>query len=309
MAGIGVIVNRNAARADRCARSGYILGDNQTCQETGSPSELARIVGKFQKRKIDILCIGGGDGSNQQVLTALIKGYGDRPLPRVVFLRAGTHNACARSIGQRGDPQEILSRLVRKYHLAEPIEVTSRSMLRIRHGLVDHYGFTLSTGFMYRYFRRVHLRNSRSPLGSAGVMASMVGGALVGSRGITEMFRLVPARLTLGGVVMPWNAYNGAAASTMEQVGLGLRPFSRANESFGRFQAMAFRMNPGRLLRVAWALGRGRLRSGPEHLSAVTDSLEIESTEPIPYALDGDIFPGSLSLRITPGPQLKLLVV
>jgi diacylglycerol kinase family enzyme len=309
MSGIGVIVNRKAGRSRSCAKLGYVLGNSESYRETDSVSEIDEVARLFLRQGVDLLCIGGGDGSIQQVLTSFIKTYGDRPLPRVAFLRAGTHNACARSIGQTGDPESILSRIVRKYHTAEPMDLTGRTILRVSHGMVVRYGFTLSTGFMYRYFRRVHASGHNTPLTAAALLLSLFGSAFIRSAKIENMFRMTPSRITLGGVDMPWDRCNGVAASSMEQVGLGLRPFSRANESPGNFHSMAFRMRPSSFIRAAWALGRGRLRSSPDYLSTVTDSLVVESTEPVPYALDGDVFAGGLRLEIRSGPRLELIVV
>ena len=54
---------------------------------------------------------------------------------------------------------------------------------------------------------------------------------------------------------------------------------------------------------------RGHLETHPQHLNTVADSLTIESDEPIPYALDGDIFRGGNRLSIRTGPRLKLVLV
>ena len=96
MAGIGIIVNRNAARV-RSFRGrigeklGFILGDPASLRETFEVSEIEDVARLFLDREIDILGIGGGDGSNQRVLSTFTRIYGDHPLPRVLLLRGGTH--------------------------------------------------------------------------------------------------------------------------------------------------------------------------------------------------------------------------
>jgi len=313
MAGIGIILNRNAAkgrsfRGGTGEKFGFILGDPQSLRETYEASEIDGVARLFLEREIDILGIGGGDGSNQQVLSTFIRVYGRRPLPRVLFLRGGTHNACARSIGLKGTPEGILERVVRKYHAGERIETTSRGMLRLENGRGISYGFTLATGFLYRFFERMHRGRHDSPFKVASLIASLFGAFFARNAGIDEMFRPPPARVTLAGEELDWESCNGVAASTMEQVGLGMKPFSRANESPGAFHALVFRIRPGRFTRVAWRLLRGRLENHPQHLSTVTDSLVIESDEPIPYALDGDLFRGGSRLEISTGPRLKLVL-
>jgi len=314
MAGIGIILNRKAGKGQPFRgrvgeKLGFILGDPTSLRETFEVSEIDGVARLFLERDIDILGIGGGDGSNQQVLSTFIRVYGDHPLPRVLFLRGGTHNACARSLGLKGTPEGILERVVRKYHANERIETTSRSMLRLEDDGRVSYGFTMATGFLYRFFEIMHREQQDSPLKVASLIASLFGAFFARSKKIDKMFRPPPTRVTANGEALDWESCNAIAASTMEQVGLGMRPFSRANETPDRFHALLFCIRPERFVRVSWRLLRGRLENHPQHLSTVTDRLVIESDEPIPYALDGDLFCGGPRLEIGTGPRLKLLLV
>ena len=314
MAGIGILLNRNAGKG-RAFRGGigaklsFILGDPTSLRETFEESEIETVARLFLEREIDILGIGGGDGSNQRVLSTFINVYGNHPLPRVVFLRGGTHNACARSIGLKGTPAGILERLVRKYHANERIETTSRSMLRLEDNGRVSYGFTMATGFLYHFFERMHREQQDSPLKVASLIASLFGSFFARSKKIDKMFNPPHTRIAAPGEALDWDSCNAIAASTMEQVGLGMRPFSRANETPSTFHALLFRIRPERFVRVSWRLLRGRLENHAQHLSTVTDSLVIESDEPIPYALDGDLFRGGYRLKIGTGPRLKLVLV
>jgi diacylglycerol kinase family enzyme len=314
MAGIGIIVNRNAGRSQAFRgrigeKLAFVLGDSASLKETFEVSEIETVARLFQERKIDILGIGGGDGSNQQVLSKFIHVYGNQPLPKVLFLRGGTHNACARSIGLKGSPERILERLVRKYHSNERIETTCRSMLRLEDDSGVRYGFTLATGFLYQFFERMHRGRHDSPWKVACLIASLFGSFFVRSKNIKRLFNVPPARVTLAKEALEWEHCNGIAASSMEQVGLGMKPFPRANETLGTFHALAFRIHPGRFAHVSWRLLRGRLENHPQHLSTITDSLIIEADEPIPFALDGDLFRGGPCLKISTGPRLKLVLV
>jgi diacylglycerol kinase family enzyme len=314
MPGIGIILNRNAGKCHSFRggvgeKLGFILGDPTSLRETFEVSEIDGVARLFLEREIDILGIGGGDGSNQQVLSTFIRVYGERPLPRVLFLRGGTHNACARSIGLKGTPEKILERVVRKYHANDRLETTSRCMLRLEDDGGIRYGFTLATGFLYHFFERMHREQQDSPLKVASLIASMFGLFFGRSKKIDKMFHPIPARVTANGEALDWESCNGVAASTMEQVGLGMKPFSRANETPGTFHALLFRIRPERFVSVSWRLLRGRLENHHQHLSTVTDSLMIESDEPIPYAMDGDLFRGGPRLEISTGPRLKLVLV
>ena len=68
MAGIGIILNRNAKKGQSFRgrigeKLGFILGDPQSLRETFEVSEIGAVARLFQEREIDILGIGGGDGS------------------------------------------------------------------------------------------------------------------------------------------------------------------------------------------------------------------------------------------------------
>ncbi len=314
MAGIGIILNRNARRCQSFRgrfgeKLGFILGDPSSLRETLDVSEIEAVARLFLEREIDILGIGGGDGSNHHVLSTLIRVYGDHPLPNVLFLRGGTHNACARSIGLKGTPEGILKRVVQKYHANDHIETTRRSILRLEDDTLVRHGFTFATGFLYRFFELMHQGRHDRPWKIASLIASLFGSLLARSAKIDEMFRTPPTRVSLAGEALDWKSSNAVSVSTMEHVGMGIRPFSRANETPDTFHALVFNIRPGRFARVAHQLLRGRLESHPQHLSTVTNRLIIESDEPIPYALDGDLFRGGPRLEITTGPRLKLVLV
>ena len=88
MPGIGIILNRNAGkkrafRGQIGEKLAFVLGDPGSLKETSSIDEIDDVAKAFLDREIDILGIGGGDGSNHYTLTTFIKTYGERPLPRV----------------------------------------------------------------------------------------------------------------------------------------------------------------------------------------------------------------------------------
>jgi hypothetical protein len=314
MPGIGIILNRNAGKrrpfgGQSGVKLGYIVGDPTSCVTTDSVSEIDGVAERFRERDIEILAIGGGDGSNHHVLTAFARIYGDRPLPWVAFLRGGTHNACARSIGVKGTPESILERIVRRYHGSGWIDTTSRSLLRVDDGTSVRYGFTICTGFLYRFFHQMHLDQCDTPAKVALLIASLFTSYISGNGRVNRLFCERAGRITLGGVPLAWHANNGVAASTMEQVGLGFKPFSRANETAHTFHALAFRIQPIRFARISWDLLMGRLENHREHLSTVVDRLVVEAPEPINYALDGDLFKGGCRLEVGLGPRLRLVLV
>ena len=105
---IGVVLNPKSRRnlrdpraATRLART---LGDHGVVREARSIDELHRIAEDFKRLRIDILGISGGDGTNHVTLTGFINVYGGMALPQIAFLRGGTMNTVANSVGVRGRP-------------------------------------------------------------------------------------------------------------------------------------------------------------------------------------------------------------
>src|SRR5687767_3479206 len=120
MSGIGVVLNpksrknvKDPGAADRLARQ---LGDHGILRQVGSIDELYRAAEDFKRLDIDVLGISGGDGTNHVTITGFINVYDGSALPQLAFLRGGTMNTVASSIGvPRGKPEGLLGRLVRNY--------------------------------------------------------------------------------------------------------------------------------------------------------------------------------------------------
>jgi len=118
MPGIGIILNPYSSLyrndPERLKRVGFIVGDRGSCHATDTLDDVRELASEFKERDIDILGISGGDGTNHKTLTAFIKVYGEKPLPRIAFLRGGTANNTATQLGIRGTPERILSNLMFK---------------------------------------------------------------------------------------------------------------------------------------------------------------------------------------------------
>src|ERR1700733_419066 len=117
---IGVVLNPRSRRnlrdpraASRLARA---LGDHGVVREARTLDDLYRIAEDFKKLQIDVLGISGGDGTNHVTLTGFINVYAGNQLPQIAFLRGGTMNTVANSVGiRRGKPEGLLGRLMNAY--------------------------------------------------------------------------------------------------------------------------------------------------------------------------------------------------
>ena len=117
MPGIGVVFNPKSGRnvrdpraAGRLARA---LGDHGVVRAARSIDELYAVAEDFRRLDIDVLGISGGDGTNGVTITGFIDVYQGSALPRIAFLRGGTMNTVANSVGvRRGRPEGLLGRLI-----------------------------------------------------------------------------------------------------------------------------------------------------------------------------------------------------
>src|SRR5262245_53424734 len=138
MPGIGVIFNprsgknvRDPRAAGRLARA---LGDHGVVREAHSIDELYRIAEDFRRLEIDVLGISGGDGTNGTTITGFLDVYQGNAMPYIAFLRGGTMNTVANSVGVgRGRPETMLDRLCRAYvaRAARPLQDVERHVMCI----------------------------------------------------------------------------------------------------------------------------------------------------------------------------------
>ena len=75
------------------------------------------VAAELAERRVDIVAVCGGDGSQFRALSALRKAWPGDDLPLFLPLRAGTMNYIARSIGcMRGGPEHVLAYLANYTH-------------------------------------------------------------------------------------------------------------------------------------------------------------------------------------------------
>jgi diacylglycerol kinase family enzyme len=120
MAGLGVVLNpksrRNLKDPRAARRLASALGDHGVVREARSLDDLYKIAEDFKRLDIDLLGTSGGDGTNHVTLTGFIDVYRGSALPQIAFLRGGTMNTVANSVGvARGKPEGLLSRVLRAY--------------------------------------------------------------------------------------------------------------------------------------------------------------------------------------------------
>lgn len=314
MPGIGIITNphsrRNRRYPERMRRLGYMLGRHDTYELTNRIEDVEEVALEFKENDIDILALNGGDGTNHVTLSTFIDVYGDAPLPKVALLRGGTMNTVSNSIGIRGTPPKLLANLVEKYYTDRPFETSVRDILKVTDETDTRYGFIFGNGIVANFLELYYDTDDPSPTTAAVLLAKGFASLPKGGGEITDkLFRPFHARIEMDDEVWPERDYTAVVASTVDQIGLGFRPFNRCQEKEHSFHMLGVAAGP---MGVAKAFPRLRLGfpiEDEDFPSAVTDRAVFRSSEPITYTIDGDMHvsdDGEVTLET--GPRLEIII-
>ncbi|MBL7685161.1 MAG: hypothetical protein JNK65_03895, partial [Deltaproteobacteria bacterium] len=287
MAGIGIILNPHSKQhkrdPDRMKRLSFIVGDKGSCKETSDLNDLRRVVEEFKTRDIDILAIGGGDGTNHKVLTHLIKCYGEKPLPKITFLRGGTLNTMAQSIGISGSPEKILSNLIYKYHEDQAFTYTDMKLMDIN----GEYGFIFGTGVIVRFMQAYYKKGRMSPVGAGITLAHSISSALINGAFARKMFERYDAKVIVDGKEWPFKNYSALYAGSVDQLGLNFKVFYHSSEK-DRFHAVGFSVPPRNILRHVPKMFLGKPSQSEDLIECPAQEMKMIFNTPQEYTIDGD---------------------
>ena len=311
MSGIGVVVNprsrlnqRDPQAALRLARR---LGDRGVVRTAKTRDDLARIAEDFRKLQIDVLGISGGDGTNYVTITGFLAVYADEPLPPLAFLRGGTFNTVANAVGvPRGQPDGLLAGLLRRYadRSRNPLQWVERHVMRIG----DHYGFIFGTGAIYGFiadYNRLEERNARR---AAEVLGRACINVVTGQP--TAVAQRWEGRVTVDDrEAFPDRDYLAIGAGTVDQIGLGFRPFYRCRAEPGTFQILGIHTSALGFVRKLPDVWRAR-PMGPDHTyDRLARRAVIEARSGVvSYCCDGDVHEHPGPLVVETGPRVRILV-
>lgn len=335
MPGIGVIYNPRSGKNLRDphgpVRLARTLGDHGVIRQAGSLDELYRVAEDFQKLEIDVLGISGGDGTNGTTITGFLDVYAGNALPQIAFLRGGTMNTVANSIGiRRGPPEGLLDRLCRDYveRAATPLANVERHVMCLhgenartpKHKLADRhsapplatkYGFLFGTGVVCGYLAEYYANGALpNPAVAAKTLLRGVGSAVVGGEMIRRMAEPFRGSVELdNGTVWEERDYLAVAGGTIDQIGLNFRPFHRSNEREGAFHLLGIHTSPlGFVSQLPRIWRASPMRPGHAY-EALPQRATIRSPKsPLRYMIDGDLHECEGPLHVSVGPRVKIVV-
>jgi diacylglycerol kinase (ATP) len=326
MSGIGVILNprsrRNLRDPRAAGRLAKQLGDHGVVRLARSIDELHRIAEDFKKLDIDVLGISGGDGTNHVTITGFIDVYDGSALPRLAFLRGGTMNTVANSVGVgHGKPEGLLGKLIRAYaaRAAQPLLDVERHVLKIApadrtpeshdRGSDANYGFLFGTGVVYGYLAEYYRGGEPSPLVAAKTLARGVGSTIVGGEMIARMAKPFRGSVHVNGESWPERDYLAVAAGTIDQIGLGFKPFYRYGEQPNAFHILGIHTSAMGFVRELGRVHRGEPMGDGKTYEAVSEKAVVRSADgTMRYMIDGDLHSTRGEVELSVGPRVKILV-
>lgn len=251
-----------------------------------------------------VIALLGGDGTCGRTLDALTRAFPEGAMPPVALLGGGTMNTIARSLGVRGHPLNVLDRVLESLATGAALPRVRRSMLEVD----GRRGFLFGNGLFARYIEAYEARGAPGPARAAWVLAHAVGSALIGGRFARDLTRPLPARIELDGESILDGRILVAAAGTIDDVGLGFRPFVEAVRNPGTLSTITIACSPFALAFQLHHTWRGRPMRHPDVVERQGRVLRIHSDQPRPYMLDGDLGCSGPVTCVAVGPTLDLLV-
>ena len=296
----------NRKHPERAEQLADIVGSRGVVHETTDLGNLPLLARELAAKDIDVLCICGGDGTNQVVLTALLPAFqaAGRPLPPISLLKGGSMNTIGWSLGLRGSAEAVLSELVGKYDRGEANEVVQQNTLRVN----DRCGMIFGNGYAVNFLEEYYAANSDpGPRRAAEIAYKAISSVLARSYMFQRLARQYQAEIWIDGRRIEMPTYGMALMGTVEHIGIGFRTLYRAHEAAERFHAVITALSPGKILAQIHRFYSGKELVGRWHVDDTARKVEIRTPEPLGYTLDGEFYADD-TLTITLGPAVPLIL-
>jgi diacylglycerol kinase family enzyme len=305
MAGIAIIANPNARRNREWPLAAEQLrkaAPGATILETRGPEELAGVAKAVKAQRPRVLAIAGGDGTVTHTVTALSVALGD-DLPPLALLGGGAYDSLA-PLGGKGDAEDRLRRLSEALASGTELHVEQRDTLRVE----GRCGFRFGVGLPVRFIEAIYATGHAGSFTSTRLLARAFWSSLTSGPFARRLYAPMDLRVRLDGEEWPRIEIYGLVCSSVAEAGLGLRPFRRATEQPGAFQALGLTAGPRKFalelprLLVGLPARRDRLLEG------VGEKLELTGRAPLSWLLDGEIYSSkSGKLAVGLGPRVTLV--
>jgi diacylglycerol kinase family enzyme len=312
LGGIGLVVNPGARfhrkNAEVRTELRRILFGHGTMVESESVDALDAIAQRFKDQQIEVLAISGGDGTGSVTLERFLAVYGDTPLPAIALIRGGTMNTVANGLGiPRQRPERLLSQIVLARKAGRELPLREVDCM-VADG---HIGFMVGTGALHGFLDVYYEAGAGNPTPAtaARVLGHGAVSALLGGNYSKRMAGRVVADVVADGEPWPRRDYLAVAAGTIQEIGLGFRPYHMAGEVPGRFHLLGIHMSTPKFALLLPRVHRAKPLGDENVQEQLAERAVISSPEGlVRYIVDGELYHKRGDLEITVGPRLRVVI-
>lgn len=305
---IGIITNPhsklNKRNPERIQLLGYILGEKGLLEITRSLEDLTRVAMQFQQMGIEVLAINGGDGTISRTLTAFIRVYGDKPLPKIALLRGGTMNVLAVNLAIHGSPEKLLARMLERLSDETPPAIKRLRTMAVE----DHYGFVYADGTSTNILKEFY-KNKSGVLGATWLGLRLVGSFLVNGKLYNQTLDERHIRFESHRFAPFEHRSFSVLAATIRSLPLGFPFFGLVHKNPGKLQFLSISTDRKKLV---WQLPvimlQNKERESLGKVSYCCDHVKMTTSTPFTYTLDGELYESqSASLDVRLGPEIEFI--
>ena len=153
---IAVLVNPRS-RANRrnpriAAEFQALLGETGRVFAPRSLDELAQVASELRRSAPAVIAVHGGDGTLHKTVTALVRAFGEMPLPPIAALCGGTMNVVASSLNVRERPLAFVQQLAENARVNRAPETIRRRCIQVD----GQYGFIFGNGLMANFLNEYY---------------------------------------------------------------------------------------------------------------------------------------------------------
>ncbi len=278
-----------------------------------SLNDLNEAVHVIKDEGINMLMVNGGDGTLQQLLTALINAMPADSLPIILPLRGGTSNTVQGAIGVRKNPIDTVKILLKHLELYDKGEdsISSLSVKPLK--LTDSkygikYGFTFTNGLVYRVQKLYTEQENPTFTTVINLITSTIGGYAIGHTGTKKYYSKINAELYIDGNRYPEQRYLLMFAAVFQRLLLWFKPFYQPEKKgINNFYFIASAVDPWIAIKNLRAFTTGK-EIPPHTFNGVPSNVRINAE--CGYALDGELVNDEYTdIILEEGPLLKFFVV
>jgi diacylglycerol kinase (ATP) len=306
---IGIIHNPfargNIKRPHIAGQLRQVLGGHGHIFETRNLDELPEVARQFMEQGFEILAVNGGDGSLHLALSAFIKVYKDRPLPRVLALRGGTMNTMSNSLKLKGKTIDICKKAVELCRTRQPLDTLKQHLVKLN----DKYGFMSGGGVAANFLDAYYSGTGTGPMAGAKVIGRTIASALTRGPYVQRIFEPARSEVTVDGEKVPFQEFTAFLGCTITEIGLGFKITPRAYDKEGHFHFIATKIKPFGLIFKLPRIYLGKDINHPDVFSKVAREAVIKPLGTLRYMMDGEIYETEDEIRLCTGPTIEVIKV